>query len=452
MNRRALRAGSLRGRVTRTTLLVVAGALVVVFVVLDILYGVLAREQVEDRLTDRAQFAVQLDERNVKAKSLASRLSGAGINAQVVTPDGARYGGGRLNSPDVMTMTSTLPSGVRLTLTADTGTIDRSRTTLRIIMILAGLATLAGTALILQLTIRRSVHPMDAMADLARAIARGERGHRLQPERTDTELGRTAAAFDTMLDSLENAERQTRDSEARSRRFLADVAHELRTPLAGVQATAEAVLHAPDTQSREERDHLHILLAREARRAGHLLDDLLLLARVDAGLELHHEWVNLRALCTTEAERIRLRAPDLHVTVTVTGDDVTVTGDAHRLGQILTNLLDNARRHGAPGQAGTVTVTVAGHPDHATVDVADAGPGVAPSQREMIFHRFVRHTTDGGSPGTGLGLAIARGIARAHGGDLRCEQTPPGTRGAVFRLTLPRQPRAGQEIPTIRVV
>lgn len=439
MNRNSLRAGSLRGRVTRTTLVVVAGVLLAVLLLLDAFYGILARQQFENRLADRARFAVQMEERNVPPERLVQRISGAGIDAQIVTAAGTVHSAGTFTSPaDAITLTRNLPSNSMLTLTADTSMIDRSRATLRIVMILAGLVALAVTALILPFTVRRTVHPMDTMADLARAIARGERGRRLAPERTDTELGRTAAAFDAMLDSLEQAERHAHESEARTRRFLADVAHELRTPLAGVQATAEAVLHASDTQQREERDRMHLLLAREARRAGRLVDDLLLLARVDAGLELHQEPVALLALCTAEAGRLQLQAPGLRITVA--GDDVTVPGDAHRLGQVIANLLNNAHRHGATDVGATIEVNVHGHPDDVTVDVADTGRGIAPSQHELIFHRFIRHHTAGASGGAGLGLPIARAIARAHGGDLRCVQLPPGARGALFRLTLPRNP------------
>lgn len=434
------RGGSLSGRIIRTTVVVVAAVLITILVALDILYGSLANKQVEERLADRAQFAAQMDQRDVKAKPLLRRIRGGGVEAYLVTEDGKRLYPSEFTSPDdPITVTTTLPkSGATLTLSASADLTTESRTTLRLAMIIVGIAALGATALILMYTVRRGTRPMDTMAELARAIAKGERGRRLKPERTDTELGRTAAAFDTMLDSLETAERRTRDSEARYRQFLADVAHELRTPLAGVQATAEAALHAPEDQSREEFDRIHLLLAREARRSGRLVEDLLLLARVDAGLELHIEPVDVHALCAGEAERMQLRAPELGVIVT--GDEATVPGDAHRLGQVVANLLDNARRYGKPdqGTAAVVTVTVIRHPEWVTVDVADNGQGVAPSRRETIFHRFVRERADREVSGAGLGLAIARGIARAHGGDLGYLPSPPGATGAVFRLTLPQ--------------
>src|SRR5690606_25043392 len=265
---------------------------------------------------------------------------------------------------------------------------------------------------------------------LARSITSGDRGRRLAPTRTDTELGRTAAAFDEMLDALEGAEAAARAEEARTRRFVADAAHELRTPIAGVQAVAEAAL-APD-MSPEERERLHLLMLRESRRAGRLVDDLLVLARLDAGLELRREPVDLLELARTEAERARLVSPDQRVEVR--GEPVTVAGDASRLAQVLGNLLDNARRHAGPG---TVTITVSAG-DPATVLVTDEGPGVPPADRERIFDRLVRlDEARGEDGGAGLGLAIARGIARAHGGELRCVE-PPSGRGAAFELSLRR--------------
>ena len=242
-----------------------------------------------------------------------------------------------------------------------------------------------------------------------------------------------------MLDELEGAERQARSaesvaraSEARTRRFVADAAHELRTPLAGVQAVAEAAT-SPELDV-EERDRLHLLLLRETRRAGRLVDDLLALARIDAGLELRRDPVELVELANAEAERVRLLAPERD------------RDGGRRAG-------DRAGRR-CPARPGAGQPAGQRPPAHArrradhragwplgpalTVRVEDSGPGVPPADRERIFDRLVRldeaRTSDDG--GAGLGLAIARGIARAHGGDLQCV-APEGGVGAVFELTLP---------------
>jgi signal transduction histidine kinase len=231
------------------------------------------------------------------------------------------------------------------------------------------------------------------------------------------------------------AEAAARASAERTKQFVADAAHELRTPIAGVAAVAEAVLQQPPDTEPAERERLHLLLIRESRRASQLVDDLLDLARIDAGVELHREPVALRALAQGQAERVRLLSPSL--TVEVTGPELTVSADAARITQIVANLLDNARQ--ATGPNGRITLRLAAAGPFAEILVIDSGHGVPAQERDRIFDRLVRldAARDRRSGGSGLGLAIARGFARAHGGELSCEIVPPGHEGAVFRLLLP---------------
>jgi signal transduction histidine kinase len=200
-----------------------------------------------------------------------------------------------------------------------------------------------------------------------------------------------------------------------------------------------------------------MLLVRDARRAGRLVDDLLTLARLDAGLELAPREVDLTELARAEIDRMTVL--DEGHRYRVEGAQVLVVADPEAVGRALTNLLANARRHSPAG--GTVTVTVRATDGGAEIGVRDEGPGIAPGDRERIFDRMVRlddaRVTDAGS-GAGLGLAIARGTARAHGGDLRCieptpmadDPTPDGScGGAYFVLTLPHRPgaRSGASTP-----
>ena len=270
---------------------------------------------------------------------------------------------------------------------------------------------------------RFALAPLDAMTGLARSIAAGRRGGRLQPARADTELGRTATAFDEMLDALEGAEGSARRSEDRMREFVADAAHELRTPVAGLQTAAETLIQLGPDASPAQREELELLLVRESRRAGTLVSDLLELSRIDAGLQLHLAPVDLRDLAEAQAARLRLVAPDVQVEIV---GSATVTADADRLTQVLTNLVDNARQAGA--HALRITVAPTG------VRVEDDGPGVPPAARERIFARLVHGPH---SKGAGLGLAIARGVARAHGGDLTVTNRPTPHQGAAFHLHLP---------------
>ena len=448
-----LKTVSLRRRVTALTLLVLAAVLLLTAVLTDVLFAAQSRADVRAQLLVRANLAGQLTAQGAAPRMVARRAEAPGVYALLVTPDGQRFGGvdtdGSQRLPpapergDDQVLRRTLADGSQLTLVADGETVSLAQQRLRRTLVLLGLGALAVAGVIMLLVTRLALAPLDAMTGLARSITRGDRGRRFAPPRTDTELGRAAAAFDDMLDALEGAEAAARAAAERTRRFVADAAHELRTPLAGVQAVTEAAM-APELTP-EERERLQLLLLRETRRAARLVDDLLALARIDAGMELRREPVNLLELARAEADRVRLRDPDRPVEVE--GAGVVVPGDAARLGQVLGNLLDNACRHTPAGGRIAVRVWSGGL---AVVQVSDEGPGVPRADRERIFDRLVRlddarvsgsglsapGPSGSDQGGSGLGLAIARGIARAHGGDLRCVD-PPGGRGATFVLTLP---------------
>jgi len=296
--------------------------------------------------------------------------------------------------------------------------------TLRRLLMLELVGTAGAVALATLLfdrAARSALRPLDRVVETARAIGGGRTGERLRPQRTDTELGRMAEAFDEMLDSLELAMEAVRASEGRSRRFLADAAHQLRTPVAGVQASAEALLRFGVTPDAEE---LLVNLVRETTRMGKLMTGLLRVARLDepGGLELRP--CDLREVCLQEVGRLRQRAPGLRVTVTGSPPH-RIPADPAALGEALANLLDNAHRHAAS----QVTV-VMGFPDEsAEVRITDDGPGLHETEVEQAFERFVSLDRQGGS---GLGLPIARAVARAHGGDLTYE-------GGAFVFRLPRR-------------
>ncbi|CAL9629349.1 Adaptive-response sensory-kinase SasA [Actinosynnema sp. ALI-1.44] len=405
----SLRTVSLRRRVTISAIVVLGLVLVGLVLVVDATFAAQSRRDVETALTDKYRAAQGLfaKQPRMRGQELVSRLEGRGVQAYVVMPDGTAFG----HSPaeDVAHKVSReLPDGSKLTLWAESSVITDAQARLRRLLLLVGFAALGVTAVALVWVVRRALAPLDAMTTLARSIASGDRGHRLNPSRTDNELGRTAAAFDDMLDSLEG-------SEERTRRFVADAAHELRTPIAGVQAVSEAMMQ---TGSAEDRERLNLLLVRESRRAGRLVDDLLALARIEAGLELHRERVDLLALADAEVGRTRLLAPDFDIAAS--GTSAHVWGDPQRLAQVLANLADNARQ--ATGPSGTVRLHVSTAGSYALLTVTDDGPGVPPEDRERIFDRLVRldEARDRRSGGSGLGLPIARGVVRAHGGELSC--------------------------------
>lgn len=464
-----LRTASLRRRVTVSSVLVLTIVVLLLAVLTDVLFAAQSGRELRASLQDRTRLAEQLVRQGAGPRELVARVESAAVKVRLTTATGEVFGSaepppvapGRLGrqfyrAGNDWVSARRLPSGGELVLVADGDSVGSAQRRLRRLLVIIGLVAIGVAAIVLTGTVRVALAPLDSVTALAKSITRGDRGRRLAPDRPDTELGRAAHAFDEMLDALEGVERQARHAEAharasesRTRRFVADAAHELRTPIAGVQAAAEAVLQAGQDADPGERERMQLLLVREARRAGRLVEDLLSLARIDAGLELHREPVDLFALAANEADRTRLLAPAS--TVEVTGDPVLVPADPQRIAQVLANLLDNARRHGRAD--GGIGVHVARRGPLAELTVSDSGPGVEPADRERIFDRLVRLDSartarpDGAGPsGAGLGLAIARGIARAHGGDLRCVEPEPPWRGARFVLTLPTAPD-GPTIP-----
>lgn len=466
-----LRTVSLRRRVIVASVLVIAAVLVLLVLATDLLFAAQTRRDTEALLRERAAHAQQLTVRGVPPREVVRQIEATGVDALLTTQTGQQYG--KASPPaaappaprrrnEVWRVGSTtvlerrLPNGSQLHLVANGDEVTAAQRRLRRLLVIAGLAALAVATVALIIVVRLALAPLDAMTAVALSIARGDRGRRLAPTRLDTELGRTAGAFDQMVDALEGAERtakhaeaQSRASESRTRQFVADAAHELRTPIAGVQAAAEAVLQAGPIGSAEERDRMHLLLVREARRAGRLVEDLLALARIDAGLDLYRSPVDVAALARAEADRTRLLAPHLTVMVVGSNQPVMAFADPERIAQVLANLLDNARRHTPTN--GSITIEVRRSGPAIEVSVTDSGPGIPAQSRERIFDRLVRldsaRTADSG--GAGLGLAIARGIARAHGGDLRCVEPPTGN-GALFVLTLPAPPPSS-DAPTFPI-
>lgn len=333
----------------------------------------------------------------------------------------------------VLYVRTTLAGGQALTLSTDTTQIASALQRLVIFEAIGGVVALAVAGLLLSRLSQVALRPLDDMTVVARQITAGDRGRRLHVTHSDTELGRTAAAFDGMLDELEAALSAASAAETRMRAFLGDASHELRTPLSGLRASAENLLR--ENPDRAERERIAVGMVRETQRASRLVEDLLAIARLDQGLDLRYEHVDLAELARHELDRARQRSTDLHFELHAPGC-VPAPGDPVRLGQIIDNLLDNARHATPPG--GSITVEIGLQANWAGVVVADTGSGVPVAVREHIFERFARLDASRSrrTGGAGLGLPIARGLARAHGGDLAYLDRK-GSVGAAFRLSLP---------------
>ena len=238
------------------------------------------------------------------------------------------------------------------------------------------------------------------------------------------------AALARALVLLDRAAAEARASEAAMRRFLADASHELRTPVAALQATAERLLR--DQPARPARDAIEAQLARDSGRLGHLVDDLLNLARLDARERPHQEPVDLVDLASAAVSATRTTDPPARIEL-ITNGPVPVTGDRDALLRAVRNLLDNAA-----AVADTVVVEVRQTANGPTVSVSDNGPGIPADQRERVFEPFVRlgeRGTQTPRAGTGLGLAIVRRTIESHGGAVTCDPSAAG--GARFTLRLP---------------
>ncbi|MCP2260680.1 two-component system, OmpR family, sensor kinase [Streptoalloteichus tenebrarius] len=297
---------------------------------------------------------------------------------------------------------------------------------------------------------RLALRPLDDVEDTAESIITGGDLSRRVPEAgaRPSEIGRLVTTLNTMLAEIERAFRQRADSEARLRRFVADASHELRTPLAGIRGLAELYRQGA-VRDEEETRRLVSRIETEATRMSLLVEDLLLLARMDEERRWRREPVDLVPVAVEAVESARVVDPDRPLSLVIlpeSGDDdappPTVLGDEARLHQVAANLLGNALSHTPAGTPITVRVGVDEDLRHGVLEVVDRGPGLTREQAERVFERFYRgdpartrpHSRTGYG-GTGLGLSIVDAIVTAHRGRVEYLPTPGG--GATFRVTLP---------------
>jgi two-component system, OmpR family, sensor kinase len=338
----------------------------------------------------------------------------------------------------LVVLDQTEPDGTHVILSASNDAIAADLQQLLVIEGAVAAAVLVLAALMIRRVTAVALRPLADVSETATRIADGATTERLRPARTDTELGSMAAAFDHMVDTLEEAVSQSKGAEETMRRFLADASHELRTPIAALQASAETLLR--EQPRRPRRDAIEATIAGDAARLGRLVDDLLSLARLDAPLPGRSMTVDLARLAETTAADVDRRVTASEIALVRDGS-VWIVGDPDALSRVIRNLLDNAVASSGPG--GHVRLLVGRTPTEATLCVEDDGPGVPGDERERVFDRFVRLGA-GTSSGSGLGLAIARRIARQHGGDLTCDEVD---RGARFTLRLPSAPTADPAEP-----
>ena len=337
--------------------------------------------------------------------------------------DGERY---RVRASEVREVDATLI--VATPLEDVDATLDR----LLLIMLLVTAAVLTALAALGLWVVRLGLRPLVAIEGTAAAIAEGDLTRRVERADPGTEVGRLGIALNSMLARIESSFRAQEASERKLRRFVADASHELRTPLAAVRAYAELFTRGAARRP-ADLERAMTGITRESERLSLLVDDLLLLARLDEGRPLERELVRLDEVVTEAVETARAVEPERPIETSI--QPAVVLGDRDRLRQIVDNLLSNVRAHTPPQTP--VTVRVSSPNGSVVVAVEDLGPGLAPADAERVFERFYRtdESRSRSSGGVGLGLAIVAAVARAHGGSVAAASEPG--RRTTFTITLP---------------
>ena len=295
------------------------------------------------------------------------------------------------------------------------------------------LAVVAATALLALLIIWLSLRPLQRMGRVAADIAAGDLTRRVEPATSKSEIGRLGLALNAMLSQIEAAFAERTESNHRLRRFVADASHELRTPLTSIRGYSE-MLRRGAAKSRTDSELARRRIEEESIRMTGLVDDMLVLARLDQGRPLEQAPVDLAAIARDALADAHAVAPQRQISLSANGP-VIVSGDDTRLRQVLGNLVRNALVH--TPQSSPIEIAVTTENSVGRISVADHGPGLASEDMSRIFEPFYRadpsRSRDSG--GSGLGLSIVSAVVTAHGGRVKVRQTDGG--GATFEVELP---------------
>ena len=354
---------------------------------------------------------------------------GTGDAHEYFTVDAAEDGG-----PPFRVRASTLPSGDQLLIAVpldDTIATLHRLLGIEIAVTAAALLAAAGFGWWL---VRVGLRPLAEVEATADAIADGDLDRRVPGDDANTEVGHLALAFNTMVGRIQEAFTARDATEARLRRFVADASHELRTPVAAVSAYAELFERGANVRP-DDLGRVMTGIRAETARMGDLVEDLLLLARLDEGRPLEREPVELVTVVAQAIDASLAVGPDWSMHLDA-ARPVEVMGDATRLRQVVDNLLGNVRSHTPAGTSATVRIFEDG--GDAVIEVADDGPGLSAEQSSRVFERFYRVEASRSREhgGAGLGLAIVAAIVGAHGGRVEVTSNVQHT-GAVFVVRLP---------------
>lgn len=355
-------------------------------------------------------------------------------NAKAVATNGKPFTV-NANGPDFRALAVVLPTtGDTVVVAQSLEGVEKTAHRLLFLFLLIGLIVLLLIAVAARYVIRIGMRPLEDVERTAEKIAAGDLSARLPDAKPTTEVGRLVSSLNTMLSRIEESFAARTESEGRLRRFVADASHELRTPLTAIRGFAE--LHRQGAVSGEvETKELVARIERESMRMSALVEDLLVLARMDQGPKMEIKPVNLSELVTDAVESARAAGPGHPITLDA-GQEIYALGDANRIHQVVANLLANARVHTPVGTQ--INVVIKQSEKEVQVSVSDNGPGLSEENREKIFERFFRvdpsrqRTSEEGS---GLGLSIVDAVMRSHGGHVSVDSKLG--EGSTFTLHFP---------------
>ena len=314
--------------------------------------------------------------------------------------------------------------------------VDRTLSRLQWLFFLIGFVIVGLIALASRTMIKVGLKPLSDVENTAEKIAAGDLSARLPDAKPTTEVGRLTTSLNTMLARIEESFTARKTSEDKLRRFVADASHELRTPLTAIRGFAE--LHRQGAVAGEEDTKQ--LLARiegESLRMGSLVEDLLLLARLDQAREMEHLPVDIAKTTRDAVASAQVAGPGYPISLIGDLDELYTLGDQHRIHQVVANLLANARTHTPVGTP--ITVSIAQSIDGVRIAVADAGPGLSEEDQKRIFERFYRADSSRvriEGEGSGLGLSIVDAVMKAHGGTVSVNSEIG--KGSTFTLFFPQ--------------
>ena len=343
----------------------------------------------------------------------------------------------KAKGPDFRAIAVVLPTtGDTVVVAQSLQAVERTKHQLLVLFLFVGLIALLMIAIAARYVIQIGMRPLENVEKTAEQIASGDLSARLPDAKPNTEVGRLVSSLNTMLARIEESFAARTESEGRLRRFVADASHELRTPLTAIRGFAE--LHRQGAVTGEsDTKELVARIERESVRMSSLVEDLLVLARMDQGPKMEIKPVNLSEVVTDAVESARAAGPGHPIKLTA-GNEIYALGDANRIHQVVANLLANARVHTPVGTQ--INVEVIHLDKEVQVVVADNGPGLSEANREKIFERFYRVDPSRqrtGAEGSGLGLSIVDAVMRSHSGHVSVDSKLG--EGSTFTLHFPLQ-------------